>query len=405
MTLRRRGVLIASLGLVLLVAACSSNGSGGGTGSTSSQSRSRNTCRVLVFGIIGSFSGAVGSQGGPIAASAWAAKTNDAGGLNGSQVRVVTVDTASATGAGLTGAKKLIENDHAVALFDFDEEDSTWLPYAETKGVPVIAFTTSGSATSPDAFPITEAQLALAYALPSLGKTLGDRFGIIYCAETPSCGGLGSLITKNAKTIGLDIPVSLKVSSSAPDYTAACQSLKSAGVQGYVVISGAALVKKIADQCYQQGLHAKLVQNGAQVATSWKSDPAMDGVLISDNAAPYFSDASPAHAAYRAALTQYASKSIGGDLDNSLMEVAWLQGELISAAATHVTGAITAQSLKQGLYALKGETLGGMIQPVTYTPNEPTSLPCYFSWSIEGGQYTAVNGDKYMCAPASALGG
>lgn len=401
MSVRRSGALIASLGIALLVAACSSSGGGNSSG----QSGSGNGGSELVFGIVGSFSGAVGSQGAPIAANAWAKKTNQSGGLNGSKVRVVTVDTASATGAGLTGVKKLIEKDHSVALFDFDEEDSTWLPYTVTKGIPVIAFTTSGSATSPNAFPITEAQLALAYALPSLGKTLGDKFGIVYCAETPSCGGLGSLISKNAKTIGLHISVSLKVSSSAPDYTAACQSLKDAGVRGYVVISGAALVKKIADQCYQQGLRAKLVQNGAQAAPSWKSDPAMDGVLISDNAAPFFSDDTPAHRAYRAALSKYASKSIGGDLDNSFMEVAWLQGQLVSAAATHVTGAITSQSLKQGLYALKAETLGGMIQPVTYTPDKPTVLPCYFSWSIEGGAYTAVNGDKYMCAPASALGG
>ena len=394
-----RSLLVSAICMLLVLTACSS-----GTRSKASPG-AKGSGPELAFGLIGSFSGALGSPGIPIAAKVWASSVNAAGGLNGSRVRIVKKDVSTTTGAGLTAAKQLIEQDHVVAIFDTDSNDNTWLPYTATTNVPVVGFTSIGSSTSPNAFPVSVTPLALAYALPALGKTVGSKFGVLYCAEAPSCGGLAALISKNASTAGVSVPVSLKISSSAPDYTAACQSLKAGGVDSYLVIAGTPLVKKIADQCYQEGLRAKLVQNGAQVSASWKTDPAFNGAIISDNTAPYFLNNTPAHQAYRTALSKYAPSYVGGDLDNGLMELPWLQGELISAAASHVTGTLTGKSLKRGLYALRAETLGGMIQPVTFRAGKPTLLACYFSWGIDNGEYTAPNGDHYSCAPSSALGG
>jgi branched-chain amino acid transport system substrate-binding protein len=392
-------VLVGMCAVALTAAACSSSGAAGPAGSSSSSGA------VVVIGNIGAFSGALGSNEGgiPDAAAAWASSVNASGGLNGHQVRVITEDVGNETGADVSAARALISQDHAAAIFDFDTEDSTWLPYAQSHGVPVISFTSAGSQSSPDAFPISIAQSAFAYALPSLAKTAGSKFGIVYCAEVPSCGGLASLFQSFAKPLGLQIPVNVKVSSSAPDYTAVCQQLKSSGVDSYVIIAGSAVLARIADQCHQEGLTAKLVQNGAQSLPAWTTDPAFDGLLVVDNFAPFFADGTPAQKAYRDALAKYQPKMVNSPTDNSYSEAAWLDGQLISAAAKSITGDITAASLKTALYGLKGETLGGMIQPVTYQQGQATILGCYFSWTVRSGQRVASAGNQYSCAPQTVL--
>jgi branched-chain amino acid transport system substrate-binding protein len=381
--------------------ACSSSGGSGASGGSGGGSSGSD----VVIGTIGAFSGALGSNeaGIPKAAKVWASSVNAGGGLNGHHVRIVTKDIGNETGADITAAKALISQNHVAAIFDFDTEDSTWLPYAQSKDVPVISFTSSGSQSSPAAFPISIAQSAFAYALPAVAKTAGPKFGIVYCAEVPSCGGLGSLFKSYTAELGLQVPVNIKISSSAPDYTAACQQLKSAGVDSYVVIAGAAVLAKLADQCHQQGLKAVLVQNAAQSLPAWTTDPAFEGLLVVDNFAPFFADDTPAHKAYRDALKKYATDMVDSATDNAYSEAAYLDGMLVSAAVKSVSGDVTAKSLKDALYALKDETLGGMIQPVTYQAGKATVLGCYFSWTVKDGKRVADNGDKYDCAPASVL--
>jgi branched-chain amino acid transport system substrate-binding protein len=393
-------VLVAMCAVALTAAGCSSSGAAGPAGGSSSSSGAD-----VVIGNIGAFSGALGSNeaGIPDAADAWASSVNAGGGLNGHKVQVITKDIGNETGADVSAARELISQDHVAAIFDFDTEDSTWLPYAQTNGVPVISFTSAGSQSSSDAFPISIAQSAFAYALPSLAKTAGPKFGIVYCAEVPSCGGLASLFQSFAKPLGLQIPVNVKVSSSAPDYTAVCQQLKSSGVDSYVIIAGSAVLARIADQCHQEGLTAKLVQNGAQSLPAWTTDPAFNGLLVVDNFAPFFADDTSAHKAYRDALAKYQPGMVNSATDNSYSEAAWLDGQLISAAAKSITGDITAASLKTALYGLQGETLGGMVQPVTYQQGKATILGCYFSWTVQHGQRVASNADKYSCAPQTVL--
>lgn len=394
---RRPATAGAALVAGLAMAACSSSGSGKSGKSGNSE---------VVFGTVGTYSGALGSNsaGIPPVTKAWVATVNAAGGLNGHKVRLIVKDTGGATGANITAVKELVEQDHVAAIFDFDTVDTAWLAYAEQKKVPVIAYTSSPQAqTYPNVFGVSESSVALTYQLPALAKTVGTKYGVLYCSETPGCGQAATILGSFAKSMGMTVPVSVKVSASSPDFTAVCQNLKNAGVQSYTVFGPTATLKKVADQCYQQGLRATLVQNGTQADPSWKTDPALNGMILSDTSAPFFSTATPAHVAYRDALKKYASNVPNSNLDNSYSEGAWLQGKLVEAAAKNVNGDITAASLTQGLYALKKETLGGLIEPVTYTPGKPTILTCYYRWTVENGQYTAPNGDKFECVPKAVV--
>ena len=53
-----------------------------------------------------------------------------------------------------------------------------------------------------------------------------------------------------------------------------------------------------------------------------------------------------------------------------------------------------------GLYALKGETLGGLTAPLTFTKGQPTSLKCWFYYQVKGGKFTDPFGESPTCAPS-----
>jgi branched-chain amino acid transport system substrate-binding protein len=234
-------------------------------------------------------------------------------------------------------------------------------------------------------------------------KTFGTDAGLAYCAET--CAPQAGLFQALAQPAGVSLTVALKASSTAPDYTAVCQAFKDKNVGSYVLGFGGAAVTRITDTCYQQGLRAPQIVSGFNSDPTWKTDKSFDGSVAVDGVAPFFDSNTPGQKAYRAALSKYASSIAGSSLDNSWSAYAWASAQLIAAAAKTTTGTITAASLTSGLYALKDETLGGMVQPLNYTKGKPTSLTCYYTWKISAGTLVAGSaGDKPTCISPAILG-
>jgi branched-chain amino acid transport system substrate-binding protein len=381
----------------LAIAACS--------GSSSSRPASSGSAGDVTIGVIGDFSGNVASTSAakPQVVQAWADTVNAKGGLDGHQVHLVTTDVGTTTGAGLRAAQQLITQDHALAILDFNSTDNTWITYAATKGVPVIVGnSTVGSLLTPDAFPVVPSVFTTAYAFAAMSKAYGGKLGIGYCAESPTCGQGLSLIQTFGGPLGVKMAVAAKLSASSPDYTAFCQQLKDAGVTSYWTAVDSATSAKISDQCYQQGVHVPLLLNGGDAIAKWKTDPAYEDASVYDIAAPYFDTAIPAVRAYREVLAKTTSGVVGTTLDNTATEAAWAAGQLLSAAAPKVSGALTAASLKDALYSLHGETLGGLTAPLTYNRSKPTSVNCYFVWKVSGGQFAEPDSAP-QCAPDSAI--
>jgi branched-chain amino acid transport system substrate-binding protein len=328
---------------------------------------------------------------------------NAAGGINGHKVNVISKDAGVAPGANLTGAKELITQDHVAAIIDMDATDAAWLPYASAQKVPVIlGYPSVTGVVDADAFPIMGSPYAIGYALLSTGKSFGTKMGLVYCAE--GCSSVATLYQAFSKPAGVSFPVLEQASSTAPDYTAVCQSLKDESVGSYILQFGGAAATEITNTCYQQGLHTPQVLEGPNAVVSWKTDTAFDNDPVVDGVTPYFESATPAQQAYRAALAKYASSIPGSTLDDSWSAFAWLGGELFQAAAKNATGSITAASVTAAMYTLKNETLGGMVQPLNYVKGKPTSLNCYYTWKISNGSFvTDANSNTPTCVPAATL--
>lgn len=338
---------------------------------------------------------------------AWADSVNAAGGIDGHPVRLYIEDDAGDTAQSLTEVKTLIQQDHVVAIVGESSGDAAvFQKYVDSAGVPVIGGNPQSSPflTDPNWFAIGGNEVASFYGIAAAAKQYGSKLGNLYCAELPACAATQTLLQGFGQPLGVAVNYSSKVSASAPDFTAVCQGLIKSGVQSYTLGLGAATLKEVASQCLQQGLKAKLILSDVADST-FTADAQFNGVEVVDDIFPFFDESTPATKAFHAALKQYAP-SVGTAAMplNSAAAAAWASGKLFEAAVqASGTGPVSAASVKKGLYALKGETLGGLTPPLTFTAGKATNYNCSWLYTIKDGAFVAPQGTQATCGSTAVI--
>jgi branched-chain amino acid transport system substrate-binding protein len=128
----------------------------------------------------------------------------------------------------------------------------------------------------------------------------------------------------------------------------------------------------------------------------------VDGTVSAESNFPFTDSSVPATKQYQEAKARYAPGI--GDAEGEVAAGAWAAGKLFEAAvAAAPTGEITSDSIKQGLYSLKNETLGGLAPPLTFTKGKTTLINCYFNIEVTGGKVIAPQGLKTACAPETVI--
>lgn len=356
--------------------------------------------------------GAVGIYSGPGApsttidqvAEAWEKSVNAAGGINGKKVNLIVKDVGTNPGEAMTAVRSLINDDDVVAILDHDFNDISWVKLAESSGVPVISASGGfGLFASPNVFPIFGSTATIAYAVPAAAKELGDELALGYASEVAALSQQIDLFTGYSGALDLEIPVSLKMSSSQPDYTAFCQQVKESGADSYFLAFVPAVAQNISQQCNQQGVDIPQVLSAALGDDSWKKDPAYEGAVVVDLYAPFFDTSIPGIQEYNDALKEYAPDLAGvwnGATGNLSM---WATAQMFAAAASQGEGDITAESVTEALRAMQGETLDGIIPPVDFTGEDPQATTCTYVWTIKDEELTAPDGLEPTCAPRSEI--
>ena len=410
--------LIAAAVAAATLAACSSSGGGGGadssappaTGSSGAPAASGSTWKV---GSIASCSGPQASSEGGVCKTtkAWADSVNAAGGINGHKIDLIIKDDGSNPTTSTSMVHELVEKDHVIAIVgDSSNVDATWASYVQSKGVPVVGGLPINTPfiTNPNFFGIGTNLLALNYATILEAKNHGyTKVGFLYCAESPQCAQSVPAFEGAAKLLGVKATTA-KVAGTAPDYTAQCLQLKSAGVQTYEVGSGSQVVLRVLDSCRQQGVDAPLIQTDGTFQNSWTKDKNTEGTLGIELTAPWFDSSIPAMKEYQDALQKHAPDVFNSDLYGPNSAYAWISGKLFEAAAKagNLGDNPTSQDVFKGLYALKNETLGGLIAPTTYQKvdkGSPSFNTCYFAIQIKDGKYESLNSSKPTCVDPSKL--
>jgi branched-chain amino acid transport system substrate-binding protein len=400
------------VGLALLLAACGGGKTprGGELASTSSPSVTTAPDGPIVIGTVGSFTGTrVGSDLGAVQAiTAWVDDTNAHGGLLGRPVKVVIKDDHGDAATSVAAVKELVETDHVVAIIaDQSDVDQAWQRYVDGKNIPVIGGGPDSVPFLRDAnfFPSGANVVALTYAAQLVAKTKGTNIGSVVCVESGQCGFQARVLGAVAQVTGLKVAVDATVATGVSDYTSLCQKLKTTNVQSYQVTAPAAMVVAISTACLAQGVIASVVTTGTSLDSSWLAGPALQTASAALADAPWFDTTIPGVATYRAAIAAHVAGGLG-TLDGAHAFGAWVAGQLFAkAVVVSNTPAVTAASVRQGLYALRGETLDGIVAPITYRPNLPTLLNCYFRISIAGGAFTLPQGNTPTCAPDAVVTG
>lgn len=272
--------------------------------------------------------------------------------------------------------------------------------YVTSKRVPVI-----GSATgepwfyqSPMYFPqasnADQAWFANLNILAGLMRPDGKtKLGIIFCAEAPTCADGERVFADRAQSFGLQLAYKAKVSVAQPDFTAECLAAQRAGVEVLFHINDANSVRRIMTSCTRQGFKPIQAPNGQATRDDFKALPEADRLISASPVFPYFQHGTPATDEFQGALQTYGGGKVGG-----AFAIGWVAGKLLEKAAANLPEPPTSAALLAGLWRLKGDDLGGLTMPLTFTENQvATPMACAWAWGIKGGQWTSPDGFKRIC--------
>jgi branched-chain amino acid transport system substrate-binding protein len=347
------------------------------------------------------------------ASTAWADSINASGGINGHPVKMITMDDGNSPATALLDAKKLVEQDHIMAMVgDNSLADTGFVAYMTAKGVPVVGgiAVETPFLTSPDFFNAgSPVPIQLVGTMTQAKQAGKKKVGILYCAEVPACKQLVGLAKGAAALAGGIGTYTASISPTSPSYPAPCLAAKGAGVDALFTAENAAVVSRVAAACAQQGYKPVQVNETTTSSKSWLQDPNMNGVLMVSTNAPYTDTSIPAVKAFIDALNKYATGATSSPQFSYDIIYPWIAGKLFEAAAKagNLTPSSTSADIKKGLYALKAETLDGLAPPLTFTSGKPGFATCYFSSTVKNRAFVSLNGSKSSClsaAQATALG-
>jgi branched-chain amino acid transport system substrate-binding protein len=353
------------------------------------------------------------SESGPLASSiggfgptlkAWAAWTNAHGGINGHPVNLIVMDDGGNPTTALADVKQMVTQNHIIALVNASGSEDAYAPYMVSTGIPVVGgldadpiYQTTGDffsqGTSPAATTFGELQAASSAGL--------KKIAILYCSEVAACAAQVPYVKAIAAPLGMSVVYATGISSSAVNYTAPCLAAKAAGATLLVVSAAAAQQLAVGQDCARQGLHAPLVTGDINFTMGWLKVPAANGAISSLPAFPFTDNSTAATQAFHQALSKYYPSVLSSDSYGEVEASAWTSGELFAAAAKagNLGSSPSAQGVKNGLYALKGETLNGLSGPITYVhgKNPNVNLKCYFLLTIKNGKFVEPQGNAAIC--------
>jgi branched-chain amino acid transport system substrate-binding protein len=367
-----------------------------------------------VLGEIDTVTGPQAAAGGkvPEAAAAWVDWTNAHGGINGHPVKLIVMDDGGDPAKALQVAQQLVVQDKIQALVGSNSfVIAGWGSYIAKSGVPAIGGLPSDSPwyTEPNFFPSGTNEPAMIMGqFVELKKQNLNRFGLLYCAESPICAQLGGLAQYAAGLVGgVTVVKQGKVAATQPTYIPSCLSMKEANVNALQVAQVATVGVSVANACATLGYKPLNVNQTPSVSTTWLNVPGLNGTILTAPNANYTDPSLPAVKDFLDALNTYAPGLTSGSQFAYGTIFPWIGGQLFAAAAEagHLSPSSTPAQVKAAMYLLKNETLGGLTPPLTYTAGKPTAIDCYFTEEISNGKFVSTNNNQPVCPSPSAIAG
>jgi branched-chain amino acid transport system substrate-binding protein len=363
----------------------------------------------IVIGQTGAFSGLVGQSTGNIRVGLavgvrW---INDNGGVACHPVTLYQKDDGSDPAKAAANINDLVKNKKAVALVGLNEEIVMAAAAAEARrlGVPIIGGDQVAPEwyTDPNVFPIGGS------AIPVYGGPMAEvvkatglkKFGLFYCVEASACGTINDHFGELTTFAKGEIAFKQAVSLTQTDFTSACQAAKAAGVEILFLSVDASSLQRAARNCKSVGFAPPLVSVSITIAPSVVADENIRAASLFVGAphAPYVATGTPALERFHEAFKKYTGKVA----QDQPMMFGWVDAQYFARAIENLplavkSGPITTAVVLDGVYALKNETLGGLIPPMTFARGKVAPfVNCYAVLRIGKDGVTSPTGNKPVC--------
>ena len=358
----------------------------------------------IVFGSFGVEAGPLGTISGPAppAIRAWVADVNSRGGLGGHPVRVIMVDDGGDPARAQSAVRQMVEKDQVIAML-YPYAIGTLvpvLPYLEEKGIPVLG--QMGAETLADysaavfqPFMAADKGTAWGFVKAILAQTDKRKLGIFWCREVAACQLVKDGIKKITPFEGVEVVYDTQISFAQPDYTAEVLGAQRAGVEVLITFADIATVNRVGQSAHRQSYRPVLsATHNMQHRDVFSYQAELDGLLSYSRIPPYDS---PKMADYRRAMSIYQPKAPLAELGGA----GYVMGKLLEVKiAPLLDDDPTPAELTEAMYSLHGETLGGILPPITFPRAKDRSEVnlCVIPVTFQGGKFVTP-GEAFVCAP------
>jgi branched-chain amino acid transport system substrate-binding protein len=330
----------------------------------------------------------------------WVTYTNSHGGINGHPVHLIYMDDGTNPATALQDVQKMVQSDHILALMDNSLVDSAFQSYIDSAKVPVISINAAETSFLWDTDKNFFSNMTTASASIYLGMKSISIFGytkdaFLYCAEVAGCKQAAAPIKSDGEAVGVHVVYTGSISASAPNYSAQCLAAKAAGAEILQIAAYTAVeTERLAADCLQQGF-SPAEYKSAIIPSAAYGKPGLTNVVGIVNGSPWFLPAStPQLKAFHTTMDSYLPKA----QDPQNVELAWAAMEMFKTTVLNGGDNPTPQTVYNGLYSLKGSTIGGLTTPLSFIKGQFNYVNCGFPVQYKNGKWTAPNGTTPLCA-------
>lgn len=401
--MRKVGILISAGTALLMAAACSSSSSPTQSTNASSGGGNSTSKGAWTIAAIGTYSGTGSDVHAPTknVLKAWVDYTNNKGGINGHQIKIVFGDDQNTPSVGLSQAQTLINHDHPIAFVGSSSGVATsWAPYVEKQGIPIIG---SGGATaaslggSSTYYPVaTDSASGFVLRLYAAKLAGAKKVGVMYCAESSVCTQVLPLFQSAADKLGMKLVGTQAVSSTAPSYVAPCLYMKDKGAEAIVPAIPNETITAVVKECAAQNYTPYILGGSGSITPEWATDPVFAKAIGTIDDFPWWEKSIPGVADFQAAMGKYDPDAMKSP---AVAAEAWSSALIFRQAAED--GSLgekpTPSDVITALKGLKGVSAGGITPTVDYTAAKRT-VDCGYLFTVGDGKFKLGNDGKLACA-------
>jgi ABC-type branched-subunit amino acid transport system substrate-binding protein len=346
----------------------------------------------IVIGTMNGLTGRLATYAVPIEAgtAAYFNMVNEAGGIKGRKVRLVSEDTASSPPQGLAAVRKMVSQDKIFALLNAGATPQVGaaLPYLEQQKVPVFA--TYGGLI--DWYNPPREGLYGIYVLGEhqaelLGKwaaTDGQKKVVVLHIEGASYAKSALEVERGYKSVSGDGDVNLLgVKQPTSDYAPIVINIAQQKPDAIITMLSEPDSILLAKELHNQGMDIQLYAWAPIVSQKVieLGGPAVEGMkAVSMMVSPF--DEAPAVQEYRAALEKYYPN----EKPDYLSLYAFGAAKALTEAISRIDGVPTQEALYNALNTLDNYD-GGIFPPMTFSKDRHEGLLTLFEAQVRNGHW------------------